>query len=80
MHNTSYHKRLKHIEIDCHVVCEKIESKLVKFFPINTKTQIADFLIKQLYKSAFEFHVSKLDLLNLHNPACGGVLHIGPLS
>lgn len=75
-HNPSFHERSKHIEIDRHVIREKVKVGLLKLFPISTKTQVAYFLTKQLYRPTFESHVSKLGLLNLHSPACGAVLII----
>lgn len=37
-HNPSFHEWSKHIKINFHVTREKIESALIKLFPINTRS------------------------------------------
>jgi len=42
--NPEFHS--KHIEIDCHVVREKVHDGVICLLPINTKSQIADICTK----------------------------------
>jgi hypothetical protein len=73
-HNPAFNERSKHIEIDCHIVREKLETGLIKLFPIPSTAQLADFFTKPLAAPAFSSFIVKLGLMSVHSPACGGVL------
>ena len=62
-----FHERTKQIEIDFHVLREKLKKGLIHLFPIST--QLADIYTKALSPQSFKNICSKLGLINICFPS-----------
>ena len=55
------------MEVDCHLVREKIQTGMIKTFHVRTHLQLANVFTKALGTPAFLDLISRLGLLNIFN-------------
>ncbi|XP_073153642.1 secreted RxLR effector protein 161-like [Henckelia pumila] len=66
--NPVYHERTKHIEIDCHVVRERIQSCEIVTAHVSSNCQVADLFTKPLNYSNFHSLLDKFGVIDIHTP------------
>jgi hypothetical protein len=67
--NPVYHERTKHIEIDCHLIREKIQFGLIRTLHLSSQNQLADIFTKSLGFKDFHHLLSKMYIKDICHPS-----------
>jgi len=68
-----FHEHMKHLEIDCHLVRDKFQPRVLMLLQVSTQEQLVDFFMKSLLLKPFSSLLSKMNLVNIYQyPSCEG--------
>ena len=67
-YNPSFHERTQHIDINYHVIYEKIQDKHLRLLPIQSSDQLTNMFTKTLPRVPFQNFVNQLGMMNIHHP------------
>ncbi|XP_019087357.1 PREDICTED: uncharacterized protein LOC109127248 [Camelina sativa] len=67
--NSVFHERTKHLDMDCHIVREKVQLGIIKTMHVGIEHQLADVLTKPLFSTQFLRLIRKMGVINIYTPS-----------
>ena len=64
-----FHERTKHIEVDYHIVRDKVQDNVVRLLFTPSHSQLAYLLTKALNSQQLRYLLSKMNIMNIHSSA-----------
>jgi len=65
--NIVFHKSTKHIEVGCHIVCKKLEEKIIVAKHVSSRHQLAHFLTKSHGRTLVDFICDKMGMYDIYS-------------
>ncbi|KAA3464656.1 Cysteine-rich RLK (RECEPTOR-like protein kinase) 8 [Gossypium australe] len=67
--NLVFYEEAKHIEVDCHFICEKIQPKLISTGYVKTRDQLGYVFTNSLSGPQIDYICNNLGMINIYAPA-----------